>query len=130
MTVYTVVKIRFPGSEERKQEEELTKGAKNALSQDPTSTTIARPIETGEGSMPWYRGVECKSCKAKIALKKLSGPEEGPLDPRGSPGWVGAGIDCPTCKGSGFYGRPDFIVFETFEPIPGEPKGGLGGKPN
>ena len=66
--------------------------------------------------MPWYRGVECKSCKAKISLKRLSGPEEGPLDPRGSPGWLGEGIDCPTCGASALYTRPDFLVFESAEP--------------
>ena len=45
--------------------------------------------------MPWYRGVECKSCKGKIAVKELSSLEEGPIDPRGSPGWVGGGTRMP-----------------------------------
>lgn len=70
--------------------------------------------------MPWYRGVDCKSCKQKIALKRLSGPEEGPLDSRGSRGWMGAGITCPHCGRDGFYVRADFMVFQTLEPIPGD----------
>jgi hypothetical protein len=70
--------------------------------------------------MPWYRGVECKNCKQKIALKILSGPGEGPLDPRGSPGWIGAGILCQRCGSDNFYVRADFMVFETQEPISGD----------
>ena len=67
--------------------------------------------------MPWYRGVECKTCKQKLALKKLSGPEEGPLDPRGSPSWVGSEFTCPECRAKDFYGRTDFMVFNTSDPI-------------
>jgi hypothetical protein len=67
--------------------------------------------------VPWYRGVECKTCKQELALKRLSGPEEGPLDPGESPGWVGAKITCPECRASDFYGRTDFMVFKTLDPI-------------
>jgi hypothetical protein len=66
--------------------------------------------------MPWYRGVECKTCKQKLALKRASGPEEGPLDPRESPGWVGVEITCPECRANHFYGRADFMVFKTLNP--------------
>jgi hypothetical protein len=71
--------------------------------------------------MPQYRGVEYKNCKTKTTLKELSSPDEGPLDPRGSPRWLGGVINCPTCGHSGFCPRPDFMVFETFEPILGLP---------
>lgn len=72
--------------------------------------------------MPSYRGVQCKNCKTKIALRRLSSPDEGPLDPRGSPGWLGRVIACRTCGASNFYSRPDFMVFETLEPIAGVPE--------
>lgn len=78
--------------------------------------------------MVW--GGECKSCKATILLERLSGPKEGPLGPRGSLGWAGEGIECPTCGVGGFLDRPDFKVFESLEPIPGEAKGELGEKPD
>ena len=72
------------------------------------------PIQSWIGGvMPWYRGVECKTCKQKLALNRLSGPEEGPLDP----GRVGAEITCPECRAKDFYGREDFMVFKTLDPI-------------
>jgi hypothetical protein len=67
--------------------------------------------------MPWYRGVECKTCKQKLALKRISGPEEGLLDLGGSPGWVGSEVACPECRAKDFYVRADFIVFKTLDPI-------------
>jgi hypothetical protein len=67
--------------------------------------------------MPWYGGVECKTCKQKLALKRASGPEEGPLDQRGSPGWEGAELTCPECRATDFYGPMDFVVFKTIDPI-------------
>ena len=67
--------------------------------------------------MPWYRGVDCKACKEKIALKRLTGPEEGPLGARG----IGAEFGCPHCGRANFYVNEDFIVFQTFEPLPGDP---------
>ena len=83
--------------------------------------------------MVWYRGVDCKDCKAKIGLKRLSRPDEGPLDPGGSQGWMGTEIICPTCRESNFYWRPDFMVFETLEPMAGDPTAAeknKGKKPN
>jgi hypothetical protein len=81
-------------------------------------------VVTEEEIMPWYRGVDCKNegCKKRIALKRLSSPEEGALDARGSPGWMGAGVSCPHCGTSDFYKREDFMVFETLVAIPGEKK--------
>jgi hypothetical protein len=67
--------------------------------------------------MPWYRGVECKVCKQKLALARASGPEEESLDPGLSPDWVGAEITCPNCRAKDFYGRADFVVFKTLDPI-------------
>ena len=67
--------------------------------------------------MPWYRGVDYKACKEKIALKRLTGPEEGPLGARG----IGAEFGCPHCGRANFYVNEDFIVFQTFEPLPGDP---------
>jgi hypothetical protein len=67
--------------------------------------------------MPWYRGVECKTCKQKLALRRLSGPEEGPLDPRGSPGPVALDLTCPECRAKDFYGSTDFMAFKTLDPI-------------
>jgi DNA-directed RNA polymerase subunit RPC12/RpoP len=71
--------------------------------------------------MAWYRGVDCKNCNGTIALKKLSGPEEGPLDHSGSTGWAGARIACPHCGQEKWYVREDFKVFETMDPIAGDP---------
>jgi len=64
--------------------------------------------------MPWYRGVECKTCKEKLALKSLADPKKGPFD---SPGLVIASITCPECRANNLYENPDFIVFETLQPI-------------
>ena len=64
-------------------------------------------------------GNASRNCWISIVAQwvlRLSSPDEGPLDPRGSPGWLGAGIDCPTCGHSNFYRRPGSIVFETLEP--------------
>jgi hypothetical protein len=69
------------------------------------------------GIMPWYRGVECKTCKQKLALARLSGPEEGPLEPLGSSHLVGAEITCPECRAKDFYRRTDFMTFKTLDPI-------------
>ena len=63
--------------------------------------------------MPWYRGVECKTCKQKLALDRSSGPEEGPFDAS----QVGAEITCPECRSKDFYKRTEFMVFKTFDPI-------------
>ena len=71
--------------------------------------------------MPWYRGVTCKNCDSKIALKRLSGPEEGPLDSRGSSSWRGAGVQCKKCGVTKFYTAPDFLVFEVLEPLRNDP---------
>jgi len=71
--------------------------------------------------MAWYRGVDCKTCKCKVALKGLTGPEEGPFDPCGPTEWIGAGIICRHCGQENYYSRADFIVFETLEPMPGDP---------
>jgi hypothetical protein len=67
--------------------------------------------------MPWYRGVECKTCKQKLALKNISGPEAGTVDPSVSPCWAGKSLTCPECRTNDFYARADFIVFKTLDPI-------------
>lgn len=69
--------------------------------------------------MPWYRGVECKSCKRNIALKKLSSPAEGAINVAGSSNWLGAEIVCHYCHSSEFYGPNDLKVFDAKESISG-----------
>jgi DNA-directed RNA polymerase subunit RPC12/RpoP len=61
------------------------------------------------GAMPWYRGVECRTCKQKLALESLSGPKER-TEGRQE-------IECPECRSTAFYGPDDFIAFETLDPI-------------
>ena len=77
--------------------------------------------------MPWYRGVECKTCKQKLALKRVSGPEEGPLDPSGHRG-EGTEITCPECRANHFYGSADFTVFKTLDPFTVGPSQGTSEK--
>jgi hypothetical protein len=69
--------------------------------------------------MPWYRGVKCKTCKRKLALKTITGPEEGPLDPGGSSEWIGAATKCPHCGQEYVYRRDDLMVFAIPDSAPG-----------
>ena len=64
--------------------------------------------------MPWYRGVECKTCKEKLAIERLSGPKERTLGPHD--------IKCPECGATALYGPDDFIAFETANPVTVAPR--------
>jgi hypothetical protein len=71
--------------------------------------------------MPWYRGVECKGCKQKLALQSVSGPDDAALDPPGSQGWAQAELTCPECRTHAVYERADSTVFRTLDPITLDP---------
>lgn len=81
--------------------------------------------------MLWYRGVTCKRCGQDMALKRIDGPEEGPLSADGPQSLVIAGIPCPHCGHEDSYVAGDFKAFATWEPIPGvPPEGTPSKKPN